>query len=87
MKFVLSLLLSLVAGSAYAAIPAVMPIRGCGTNCRVETKQLSKAIKMDKAWAKVLLEEEWIARNSDGVDEVYEGWGGRYWFLQTVTMD
>ena len=36
---------------------------------------------MEGGWVKVLIEEEWIARTHEGVDKVYEGWGGRYWFF------
>ena len=79
MRFFLLLLLTISSTPAFAQ--AIMTVRGCGTGCRVETKQLSEATKMPNGWAKVLIEEEYIVQGLDGVDEVIERLGGRYWFF------
>lgn len=72
-----------VAGAAVShAQPAVMQVRGCGTSCRVETKQLSKPTRMGGGWAKVLIREDWIVNSAlDGIDHRLDDESSQYWFF------
>ena len=45
---------TIMSAGASLAQEAVLPVRGCGTGCRIESRQLSEPTWMNDGWAKVL---------------------------------
>lgn len=45
---------TMMSAGASLSQEAVLAVRGCGTGCRIETRQLSEPSWMSDGWAKVL---------------------------------
>ena len=85
--------LTLVAVAATILVPssaiaqrAIVDVYGCGTNCRIEVKQLSvpslfKPSKFNGEWAKVLFQSSCIVQKFNGIDLIDQGRcvGGKSW--------
>ena len=67
--------------TAASAKPIYFPTRGCGTNCRVETMQLTPATQMENGWTKVLVQHRTIIKSFDGVESLGRGSGGKIWIF------
>jgi hypothetical protein len=61
----------MIGGLPSFAQEAVLPVRGCGTGCRIETVQLSAPSWMSDGWAKVLERASMFIVDMNGREEKF----------------